>query len=217
MNCNYCTPDKLCYYHQKIEDGLIDKPEQLEADLTKDAERVWEYKPLVHSISRFLSDFTTIPIPELNQEGYRILADLAYKIDWLKDNPQISNLVKRTVEGQMKTYVARMSKVVSIPAFNELYFRSAGDSEGFSKKNERDSGITTEDDMLFKEKVLEAEAYVKGLASELGPREVTVLCMNIIADEPFTTRELAEMFGCGKSSIDRDIQRIKGRINADQS
>jgi DNA-binding Lrp family transcriptional regulator len=195
---------------------LIDKPDQLEADLTKDAERVWEYKPLVHKISRFLSDFTTIPIPELNQEGYRVLADLAYKIDWLKDNPQISNLVKRTVEGQMKNYVARMSKVVSIPAFNELFYRS-GDSEGFNKKNEKDSGETTEDRILFKEKVLKAESYVDMLSSELKPREVTALCMNIIADEPLTTRELAEMFGCSPMSIHRDIQRIKGRINADQN
>lgn len=53
---------------------------------------------------------------------------------------------------------------------------------------------------------------IREACAPMTEREEYVLTNHLLAHHRMPVREIAEKFGCGKSSIDRDISRIKKRI-----
>jgi DNA-directed RNA polymerase specialized sigma subunit len=210
--CNYCTKDKLCYYHQKIEDGLIDEPEDT-PEILEEHQQIWNYIPLVRSMADWLLPFSNLGYEDLCQQGYSILAELSTKVDWQSDPKMISMFVKLSVQGKMKKYIAHFGTSVRIPSFSQDYFdmniQSVGieESELFSE-----DALSPEDQLLLKERKDMLRGAVAVILPSLNEREFYVLFNCMLTDSPLTVREVANQFDCGKSSIDRDVARLKARL-----
>ena len=212
--CNYCTNAKLCYYHQKIKDGLIEEPED-SPEKIKEMQTVWDYIPLVRSQAEFLSQFCDLGEDDLCQQGYMILAELAFKIKWGEvDPPQISSYIKATVSGNMRRYIPRMDGTVVIPHFfekekQEIVITSIVISED---KDFYSDVLSPEETLLRKEALERAHQKVATLIVEFNERELFVLWNLIIAEEPMTMREIAKQFHTSKDSILRDVVRIRNQL-----
>jgi len=199
-------PRRLCYYHRKIHDGLIDKPEEVGG---KSGMQVWNYRPLVHALSWKWAAQLNLEYHDLVQQGYSILAALAHKVDWGMDPSQISNYIKRSVEGDMKDHIAHSSKTVRVPAFQDKYFDVIVLTVGY-EDNTRwyTEEPDPEEQCLLNNQLDLAKEVLAVVLETLNEREAYVLWNHIIAEEPQPMREIANQFHCSKDSIFRDSKRL---------
>jgi DNA-directed RNA polymerase specialized sigma subunit len=71
---------------------------------------------------------------------------------------------------------------------------------------------SAEEQVLRKEEIEAAYRRVVPLLKDFKDRERYVLFKHILADEPMTIRQMALEHKVGKSSIQRDINRVRGRL-----
>ena len=200
-------PRRLCYYHRKIHDGLIDKPE---TESFFDCMAIWNYRPLVHSVAWKWSAQLNLEYDDLVQQGYSILASLAYKVDWEMHPKQISKYIKRSVEGGMKVYMGRSSQAITIPHFFEkgkpiIIIYSVGYEDNTRWYSEEPD---PEEQCLLNNQLDLAKEVLAVVLETLNEREAYVLWNHIIAEEPQPMREIANQFHCSKDSIFRDSKRL---------
>lgn len=201
----------LCYYHQKIEDGLIDKPG--EEKNIRDGMRIWQYRPLVHGLAWKWSNIVDMDYRDILQQGYCILADLSNKVDWYAGGPQVTNYVKRSVEGLLKTYIAKTLHVITLPSFDD----DSIDSIEIDVDECYAEELNPEEQLLRKELLELAHLHLEAVAHHLTEREDYVVWNYIVADEPESLRFIAGVFHCSKDSIWRDAQRIKLRLRLEDN
>lgn len=183
------------YYYNKIRDGLIDPPEETPRQVEQ-AQQVWNYKPLVHNQAQVLASCSNMDYDDLCAQGYLILAELAYSIDWSMPSKRISRYIKATVKGKLRNYLIKW-RSMPVESTNKLVMDSP----------------TAEEQVIRKEQLEMAHLRVASLISTFSERETYVLWNHIVTDEPETIRDMAEQFQCGKSSISRDIQRVKKELS----
>lgn len=204
--------DKLCTYHRKLKEGLIDPPD--ETEYSPKAKYIWKYRPFVYSAARKWSEITGIDFDDIKQEGMLCLAEIADKVDWEASPKVISAYISRCVLGYMKNYMAKMGTTVSLPHFladaktdTEIL---VGDIEG---ENE------LLDDKDTQEEVVIADAQKEELNKRIGrlmkdnalsQRERQILYWNILPSpgEKMSIRYIADLWSCGRTSISRDKDRV---------
>ena len=200
-------PRRLCYYHRKIHDGLIDGPE---TDSPFPGIAIWNYRPLVHALAWKWSAQLGLEYSDVVQQGYSILAALAYKVDWEMHPNQISKYIKRSVEGYLKMYFAKSMHTVMIPHFFQIdKAKIIVEPVGY-EDNTRwyTDEPNPEEQCLVKEERDIASDILDRVLQTLNEREAYVLWHHIISDEPMSMREIADQFHCGKSAIGRDVTRL---------
>jgi RNA polymerase sigma factor (sigma-70 family) len=217
MMCNYCEENKLCYYHQKIKDGLIDSPKET-GEITAKMQSVWEYMPLVQVQATFLSEFCSLGYEDLCQQGYLALAEIALKIEWEEMSPkQVSSYIKSSVVGLMRNYIAKHDKVVALPAFNIRYFDTEITTKGLDGEDQLYSDAPSAEERLLRVEALEvAHARVGELIEGFNERESYVLWNHIVTDDPTTMRDIADQFETSKDSILRDVKRIRSQLRLEE-
>ena len=201
------TPRRLCYYHRKIHDGLIDKPE---TESFFDCMAIWDYRPLIYALAWKWSAQTDMNYNDLVQQGCYLLATLAYKVDWEMHPKQISKYIKRSVEGGMKSHIGRSNQVITMPHFFELgkpmiIIDSVGYDDSTRWYNEEPD---PEEQCLLNNQLDLAKEVLAVVLETLNEREAYVLWNHIIAPEPQPMREIADQFHCSKDSIFRDSKRV---------
>jgi len=202
------TPRRLCYYHKKIHDGLIDKPEE---EGYQDGMKIWKYRPLIHGLAKKWAEQQNLEYYDLVQQGYYILATLEGKIDWeFRDTKQISKYIKRSVEGGLKGYIGRSSQVITIPHFFESDKQSVMIEAVEYDDNTwwQSDQLNPEEEYLHAELVDTANEILAVVLGQTNERESYVLWNHIISDEPQPMREIADQFHCSKDSIFRDVIRL---------
>lgn len=58
----------------------------------------------------------------------------------------------------------------------------------------------------------ELNIAIREACGKMTSRESFILGFHLLAENPMTVREIAEEYDCGKSSVQRDIDRLKSRI-----
>lgn len=217
MLCNYCKESRLCYYHQKIKEGLIDSPVKTKEE-TKEMQKVWDYMPLVQVQATFLSEFCSLGYEDLCQQGYWALAEIAFKVEWEEMSPkQISSYIKSSVVGLMRNYIAKHDKIVAIPAFNIRYFDTEISTEGLDGEDQLYSDAPSAEERLLRMEALKvAHARVGELIEGFNERESYVLWNHIVTDDPTTMRDIADQFQTSKDSILRDVKRIRSQLRLEE-
>jgi RNA polymerase sigma factor (sigma-70 family) len=200
------------YYEQKIEDGLIDAPEET-PEILEEQQQIWNYMPLVKGCANQMKEYSTIGYNDLCQQGYLLLAELTSKIDWLSDPKAITKYVVTHIRGKMKDYVAQQGSSVRIPEFEPDYFEKKIQEVEFNEEMFVEEVPNPEEQLLFRERKDMLRGAVAVILPSLNEREFYVLFNCMLTDSPLTVREVADQFDCGKSSIDRDIARLKARLH----
>jgi RNA polymerase sigma factor (sigma-70 family) len=233
--CNYCTETKLCYYHQKIEDGLIDKPEDFE-EVTEEQRQIWDYQPLVRKIALHYVNYTNLGYKDLCQQGYLRLAEIASKIDWLQDRGKITKYVSVNIDGAIKRYIGKMTKAIGFPSW-DVYkergklvtgiidltrensedgteeshddFGSAAEWEQFDLYSEAPSA---EEVLINTDRTVIVRSAIAQLEPDLTERRMYVLWNCLLADEPESYRDVGFKFEVSRQSIARDVLAIKREL-----
>lgn len=197
------------YYQQKIEDGLIDPPEET-PEILAEQQQIWEYIPLVRKIANRLSHQCKLGYLDLCQQGYYILAELTIKIDWLEtDRKMISRYVKLSVEGLLKNYCGKYSTVISSPrGADEVEMIRLEDTEELEG-----SELNPEEALLKKRTRDRVRLAVALVGSMINERESYVLwnCLMPIG-EPISYRQVGQQFETSHSSIQRDADRVMAKL-----
>ena len=202
----------LDYYHQKIADGLIDAPEDPD-EILEEQRQIWKYIPLVRGCADQIKEYCNMGFEELCQQGYLLLAELTSKIDWQSDPRVISKYVALSIRGKMKDFVAHNEQAVRIPAFGPDYFDNRIQSTMFDEDLMIDyDQDNPEEQLLLKERRAHLRASVSMILYTLNEREFYVLFNCLLTDDPMGYREVAEQFDCSKSSVERDVVRVKARL-----
>lgn len=200
------------YYEQKIADGLIDAPEET-PEILEEQQQIWEYIPLVRKLASSLVPFCNLTYMDLCQQGYLILAELTTKIDWQLERGKITSYVKQSVGGLMKTYIGNFNTAVSVPKWHDSFYSTDIDVTSLEATAELlGEDDNPEEQLLLKERKDQLRGAVAVILPSLNEREFYVLFNCMLSDSPLSVREVASQFDCGKSSIDRDITRLKGRL-----
>jgi len=200
------------YYYKKIEDGLIDAPEDT-PELLEEQQQIWGYIPLVRKIAVHLASHCNLSYLDLCQQGYYILAELTLKVDWLDDRRRISSYVKRSLEGLMKNYVGKYNGVISLPKWNADYYKFNVETIGLDETDElAGAELNPEESYVKKETEGALRAAVVCITPTLNEREYYILLHCMLVDEPMGYREVAAQFDVSRESIRRDVNRIRGKL-----
>lgn len=200
----------LCYYHQKIADGLIDPSDGEEIE---EGMRIWQYRPLVNALAWKWASIVDMEYHDILQQGYYILADLSSKVDWYAGGPQVTSYIKRSVEGGLKTYIAKTLNVIALPTFND----DSIDSIEFDVDICYADEPNPEERLLRKELLELANLHLEAVLHHLTEREFYIVWNYIVASEPESLRFIADLFKCSKDSIWRDVNRIKLRLRLEDN
>ena len=200
----------LDYYHQKIADGLIDPPEDT-PEMLEEYQQIWDYVPLVRRCADQIKQYSNISYQDQCQQGYLLLADLTAKIDWQSDRNGISKYVSLIVRGRMKDFVAHNEHVVKVPNFTADYFDFPIVSSAFNEDYFPEDVDNPEEELILKERRDQLRNAVTVIIPSLNEREFYVL-FNCMLDDRSNYRQAAEEFTCSKSSIERDIVRVKAKL-----
>jgi len=194
------------YYYNKIQSGLIDAPED-SPEILEEQAQIWQYMPLVKKMANTYTKWCNCGFEDLCQQGYFILAGLAPKVDWLSDKKKISKFISTSLSGQLKTYIAKYSGVVSLPKWEQdMPTRFALPSV------DPDTLLSDEPDVeqkyLKEEEKDAAHAAVALILPSLNEREFYVLFNCLYTDDPIGYREVADQFQTSRTSILRDTKRV---------
>jgi RNA polymerase sigma factor (sigma-70 family) len=195
------------YYQKKIDDGLIDAPEDM-PEILAEQQQIWDYMPLVKKLAYGLSFQCNLGYLDICQQGYYILAELTVKIDWQEtDVKMISRYVKVSVEGLLKNYCGKYSTIVSSPRGDAtIETVSTEDSEELEGLE-----ANPEDALEIKQSKNQMRLAVAVVCQTLNERETFVL-WNHFEDAPLSYREMGLHFGVSYESIRRDNDRIIAKL-----
>jgi RNA polymerase sigma factor (sigma-70 family) len=196
------------YYQKKIDDGLIDEPEDT-PEILAEQQQIWDYMPLVKKLAYGLSFQCNLGYLDICQQGYYILAELTTKIDWQETNVKmISRYVKVSVEGLLKNYCGKYSTIVSSPrgdaTIETVSIEDSEELEGLEANPEEALEIKQERNRM--------RLAVVVVSRTLNERESYVLWDYCMSDNPLSYRQIGMHFGVSHESIRRDYERIMAKL-----
>ena len=198
-----------------------------------------QYQPLVHHNARHLGERFNMDKRDLQQEGNLMLWQIQ-ETGMLGDNAKaVSAYVKLRVVGAMKNYIAKNLGPVAVPASAfwekgeyatayeavdevEHYDEFSGNSKERTDKQayvfDTNEVLNPEDEYLAKEGAMEFNKQVKALKALLTPKEIAVFDGILMAEEPRTTREMADAIGVNSPQTvvnirDRILEKARGIFN----
>jgi len=189
-----------------------------------------QYQPLVKRHSRKLADRFNMDSQDLEQEGNLMLWQIQ-EAGNLGDNAKaISSYVKLRVVGAMQHCIAKNLGPVAVPsnafwqkgenAYGQTFIEDwesneprpdapNGDGSFYPIENTHSNSINPEDELLLKEKGNNFDMKVIALLETLSLEEIAVFDGIIMAEEPLTTRNMAEIIGVKSPQT---VVNIKDRI-----
>lgn len=202
--CDRCREGKmneyenLCYYHDKMERGLIDEPEHEVAYV----ETMIEEPEMLDVFMEQLDYVAYAFCPEQWQDEAKNYAGMAYRRavkTW--DSEKASwktfcyNVIKNRVIDYMRKEGLYQERNEFIP--EDMIMEDSLNPEYLCiLKGERD----------------DLRDAISNVMMGMSDREHDVLWRRMIADEPVTLQDLADRYGTTESSIRRDEQRIITKI-----
>lgn len=152
---------------------------------------VEQYQPLVQNRARYFAQKYNMDRDDLEQVGYLVLLEMQDK-EFGEDMTAISLYCNLRVTGAIRNYIAKNLGPVAVPsnAFWDHGERAYSDIVGDSTMADDPEKLylEAEAECLFNEKVI---AFI----SSLPPKERAVFYERVVAEEPMTTRELADWIG----------------------
>ena len=129
----------------------------------------------------------------------------------MMEKSSIASFIKTRAAGKLRDYVAQHSKAVKIPHFEDYYNvqMDSIDSQHIELTNDDEN---PEEQLLLRERKDGLRGAVAVILPSLNEREFYVLFNCMLTDSPIPEREVADQFECGKSSIDRDVKRLRTRL-----
>ena len=197
-----------------------------------------QYQPLVYHNARHLGERFNMDKRDLQQEGNLMLWQIQ-ETGMLGDNAKaVSAYVKLRVVGAMKNYIAKNLGPVAVPA--SAFWEKGENAFGMSLLDDwesdgprsdapsgdlsyypieyKDNSLNPEDEYLAKEGAMEFDKQVKALKALLTPKEIAIFEGMIMAEEPLTTREMADAIGVNSPQTvvnirDRILEKARGIFN----
>jgi RNA polymerase sigma factor (sigma-70 family) len=198
-------PEILCYYHQKIQDGLIDEPES-EVGYAE----VWcEDIELFQIFTEQLKFWANVLCKGRDREDARQYASMMYRKTITSWNPSSAS------------WVTFCSNVIrnSITDFNRKKVLNDGRTEfGVVDADWKIADqLTPEELVMEKERVDILRQSIADSMIDLTERQTDVLWQRMVTYRPATQQELADKWKCDQSTILREEERIIKKLREEMS
>jgi RNA polymerase sigma factor (sigma-70 family) len=231
-DCNYCTADKLCYYHAKIEAGLIEEPEPI-----TEKEQGMDWREYANSIAEFRGWIDPRDAIFRNNENViRSVVDKFAQRDttkwddlysvallgagkafdsWNPDKGTFANYLftccRNTIISELRK-MERWDNETPI-ADTDLEYEN---TDEYEEALWQQRSFSPEEQYIREEELTAAHERVMEIVVDLTEREQYVLFNHILDDEPESLDAIAERYETSKTSIFRDKQRVLAHLKLEE-
>jgi RNA polymerase sigma factor (sigma-70 family) len=172
--------------------------ESIVSFISTDYRRINGMSDMVSKLAKSMSNGESEYQSELESAGYVGLTKALNKWDEKMDNDaKWSTFAYPFVRNEMVDYTRKNER------WTKMEYRDDIDISVLDFNSS-----TSEEIVLKKEELQAARRVFHRVQKQSNERELYVLWHYIFTEEPMTIREIAEQFQCGKSSIQRDVERL---------
>ena len=199
------SPENLCYYHQKIADGLIDEPpvEIAYAEVwSDDAEFVKTYMDKAVYWSRQLC-------PTHLQEDGRTHTGLAYRHVLATWNPEVASWATHCSRAIKNAIIDFMRK--------ETLYGSRTVLDNVIVANLPDNLSNAQEMVEEKEKIDNLRTAMSRAMEGMTERQKAVLWQRMAHNDPATQQELADRWGVSHQQIGHDEKAVINKLREEMS